>query len=141
MKITGTPLRVLIADGSRDFLDVARAWLEQHSCVRDVRAVHTGTAALDAAARGEVDLVLLDVKLPDMDGFEATRRIKSMADPPLVVLLVLFDYQAVREEAATAGADACVDKSALTRNLDPVLPGFMERAARRREPRKPASPS
>ena len=140
MKTTDTPLRVLIADGSHDFMDVARRWLILHPCVGTVSAVYSGVEALETVGAGQVDLVLLDARLPDMDGFEATRQIKSTATPPLVVILVLFDYQAVRDEAAAAGADACIDKTVLTRALSPVLPGFMEQITERQAPGKPTAP-
>ncbi|UCF66164.1 MAG: response regulator transcription factor [Acidobacteriota bacterium] len=126
MDTSGSSLRVLIADANRDFQAVARTWLERQPRVGTVRVASSGRETLAAVVRSEVDLVLVDAVLEDMDGFEATRQIKSHAEPPLVVILVLYDYKAVREEAQIAGADACIDKSALTQKLAPILDDFVE---------------
>ncbi len=118
---TSGSIRVLIVGGSHDFQSVAKEWLEQNPAVESVRITASAALAIEAARVAEADLILIDVAPADMDGFEATRRIKALAAPPVVVLLVMFDYAAVRDEARSAGADACIDKSALTQKLAPVL--------------------
>ena len=67
------------------------------------------------------ELVLMDVTLPDMSGFEAARRIKARAEAPLVVLLSFHDSKAARLEAWAAGADGFVAKSELTESLTPLV--------------------
>src|SRR6187401_379204 len=49
----------------------------------DVTSAHNGTEALAICERGECDIVLLDVMMPDMDGFEVCRRLKS--SPQLII--------------------------------------------------------
>ena len=137
MKSSGSSLRVLIAGENPDFLAVTKAWLERHPRIESVRIAGMADAAIEAAAAGDVDLILIDAVMPDMDGFEATRVIKSAAEPPLVAILVMFDYAAVREEARLAGADACVDKSALTQDLATLLEGLQP--STRRPGRRPGS--
>jgi CheY-like chemotaxis protein len=139
MKQTDRTLRVLIVGGSRDFLAVTQSWLERHPRVAHVRLAHTGAESLEAAAQGDVDLVLVDDVLADMDGFEVTRSIKARSDPPLVALLVLFDYAAVREQARLAGADACLDKTSLAQDLGPAIEAFVAGATRNVLPRPPRS--
>jgi two-component system, OmpR family, phosphate regulon response regulator PhoB len=64
-----------------------------------VETVGDGAAALDAAGRSEPDLVLLDVRMPRMDGFEVCRRLRAMPrfeDLPIVMITGLTaDYHAV----------------------------------------------
>jgi two-component system, sensor histidine kinase len=86
--------------------------------------VGTGTAAVEAVARGGYDVVLMDVTLPGLDGLEATRRIRALAGPPGGVLLIGISGRAnVADEAAgrAAGMDGYLAKpispAALTRLL------------------------
>lgn len=125
MKTSLKSLRVLIAAGNRDFLAVARAWLRQHAAIGEVTAVDSAAKLLREVSLRERDLVLVDAALPEMDGFEVTRQIKGDPNAPPVVILVLFGSEAVRREAAAAGADACIDKSAFTREISPILGGLV----------------
>jgi DNA-binding NarL/FixJ family response regulator len=77
---------VLIVDDHEDFRSSARALLELQG-FEVVAAVEDGEAALDAVDRLRPDIVLLDVQLPGMDGFEVAERLASSARPPRVVLV------------------------------------------------------
>jgi two-component system, sensor histidine kinase len=86
--------------------------------------VGTGTAAVEAAARGGYDVVLMDVTLPGFDGLEATRRIRALDGPAGGVLLIGISGRAhAADEAAgrAAGMDGYLVKpispAALTRLL------------------------
>ena len=77
---------VLIVDDHEDFRASARALLELQG-FDVVAAVEDGEAALAAVERLRPELVLLDVQLPDMDGFEVAERLASSTQPPRVVLI------------------------------------------------------
>ena len=77
---------VLIVDDHEDFRVSARALLELQG-FEVVATVEDGEGALDAVERLHPDLVLLDVQLPGMDGFEVAERLASNAQPPRVVLI------------------------------------------------------
>jgi DNA-binding NarL/FixJ family response regulator len=80
------PPSVLIVDDHEDFRASARALLELDGF--DVVAdVEDGEAALEAAERLRPDVVLLDVQLPGMDGFEVAERLATTAQAPRVVLI------------------------------------------------------
>ena len=77
---------VLIVDDHADFRASARALLELQGF--DVVAdVEDGESALEAAARLRPDVVLLDVQLPGMDGFEVAERLAASERAPRVVLI------------------------------------------------------
>jgi DNA-binding NarL/FixJ family response regulator len=77
---------VLIVDDHEDFRASARALLELQG-FEVVADVEDGDAALEAAERLRPDVVLLDVQLPGMDGFEVAERLAATAGAPRVVLV------------------------------------------------------
>ena len=79
------PIRVLIVDDEERFRTTATATLKKRDF--DVRAVAGGIEALEEIRRGHVDVVVLDVKMPGMDGNEALREIKILK-PDLEVIML-----------------------------------------------------
>jgi DNA-binding NarL/FixJ family response regulator len=77
---------VLVVDDHQDFRASTRALLDSAG-FDVVGEAATGTDAVLAANRLRPDLVLLDVRLPDIDGFEVARQLSEFADPPAVVLV------------------------------------------------------
>lgn len=71
--------------------------------------VGTGTAGLEAAFAGDVDLVVLDLNLPDVDGVEVARRLRADGDVPILMLTARGDV-ASRVEGLYAGAADYVTK-------------------------------
>ena len=80
------PPSVLIVDDHEDFRISARALLELHG-FDVVGDVEDGESGLDAAERLRPDVVLLDVQLPGMDGFEVAERLAEADRAPRVVLI------------------------------------------------------
>jgi diguanylate cyclase (GGDEF)-like protein len=78
--------KILIVDDTPHNIDVLSATLADEHC--ELMAATSGARALELAARGRPDLVLLDVMMPGMDGFEVCRRLK--ADPATSELPVVF---------------------------------------------------
>ena len=76
---------VLIIDDHPSFLAAARMLLEREGFVVVGEALD-GHDAVTAAAQLAPDVVLLDVQLPDIDGFEVARRLAELPSPPVVVL-------------------------------------------------------
>jgi two-component system cell cycle response regulator DivK len=84
-----------------------------------VTEAENGEEALAAVARERPDLVLMDIQMPIMDGYEATRRIK--ADPALrpipIIAVTSYALTGDEEKALTAGSDAYVTKPYSPRQL------------------------
>jgi two-component system response regulator NreC len=114
-------LRVLLVDDNGDFLDGVRAWLERRPGVQVVGIAGSGRQAVSEVERLHPDLVLMDVTMPDMNGFEATRWIKGGPGAPIVVLMTFHDSDAARKEARGAGADDFVCKARFTEQLTRVI--------------------
>jgi DNA-binding response OmpR family regulator len=98
-----------------------------------VRAAVTGEAALDGLGEGPVDVVVLDVMLPGVDGFEVCRRVRRVSNVPVIMLTARgddFDIVAGLE----AGADDYVVKPAEPRVLDARIRAVLRRLARADSP-------
>jgi two-component system LytT family response regulator len=94
-------LRVLIVDDERLARDGARSLLASEPDVEVIGECGDGASALAALLRGDVDLLLLDVQMPGMDGFEVLRATPD-ALRPVVVFLTAFDQHALRAFDAQA---------------------------------------
>jgi CheY-like chemotaxis protein len=79
------PRRVLIVDDNADFRRAARQLLERHGFAV-VAEAQTGAEGVAKAKAHDPDVVVLDVQLPDVDGFEVAERL-SRLDPPVHVVL------------------------------------------------------
>jgi DNA-binding NarL/FixJ family response regulator len=79
------PCRVLIVDDHATFRAAARTLLEEGG-LEVVGEAADGTSALAAVARLRPDLVLLDIQLPDIDGFAVAERLAASQNAPAIVL-------------------------------------------------------
>ena len=74
------------------------------------------------------DLIVLDIKLPGMDGFEATRRIKESWPGTVVVMHSSSDMPVYRDASLAAGAAAFVGKGRNSRTLVPLIASLLARS-------------
>jgi two-component system cell cycle response regulator DivK len=102
--------RILVVEDQEDNRQILRDLLKHAGY--EVIEVDNGAEALPAAAEHRPDVILMDIQLPILDGYEATRRIK--ADPMLkhIPIIVVTSYALSGDEAKarTAGCDAYVAK-------------------------------
>jgi len=105
-------LRVLIADDNEINILVLKAFLQDWGA--EVDAVTTGKEAIDRVQGQNYDLVLMDLRMPDLDGYAATRTIRSMPDTKLQQLPIFAVSASTRmgnqHELDTAGFTAFVGK-------------------------------
>lgn len=105
---------VLLADDHPLIRDGLHATLEGHPSVRLVGVAATGREALDVVADHAVDVVLMDVDMPEMDGLEATRRLRAEQPEVKVIVLTMHDEPALMQRLIREGVHGYVLKSAGT---------------------------
>ena len=103
-------IRVLLADDHQLVRTGFRVILEIEDDIEVVGEASDGAQAVDLAKNLEPDVVLMDVRMPGMDGLEATRRITA-ADGPSVLILTTFDRDEYLFEALQAGASGFLLKN------------------------------
>ena len=104
--------RILIVDDVPQVREELRTLL---SLAGDIEIVGEATNGMDAIRRAEAiwpEVVLMDLEMPILDGYEATRQIKAHDPSCRVVALTVHGYEDAREKAIQAGVDAFVIKGA-----------------------------
>src|SRR6266702_3301334 len=110
-----TSTRIVLVDDHTLLRDGLRQILEREPDLEIVGEAAAGEAALELVAQLLPDIVLMDVRMPGMDGIEATRRLRAFH--PQVQVLVLSAYLEFTREALQAGAAGYLLKSAPTSQL------------------------
>ncbi len=100
----GEPIRVLLVDDQRLMREGLRTLLELEPDLEVVGEAGDGEASLEAYAALRPDVVLMDIRMPGMDGVEATRRLRERWPEARVIILTTFDDDAYVFEGLRAGA-------------------------------------
>jgi DNA-binding NarL/FixJ family response regulator len=111
-------IRVLIADDHELMRDGLRAMLDAQEDMEVVGEAEDGAQAVDEAIRLHPDVVVMDIRMPRLDGIEATKRLGAQGDRgPRVLVLTTFDLDEYVYEALRAGAGGFMLKDAPPRQL------------------------
>jgi two-component system, OmpR family, response regulator len=129
--------RVLVIDDEPNIRELVQVALKFHGCL--VTSGATGKDALALAASDKPDLIMLDVMLPDTDGFEVCRRLRASGDDVPVIFLTARDTTSDTVTGLTLGGDDYITKpfsvEALIARVRAVL-----RRARRQDGPGPGTP-
>jgi PAS domain S-box-containing protein len=112
-------LRILLAEDNPVNQKVAASMLKTLGITADVAA--NGFEVLEALERQEYDVVLMDVQMPEMDGLEATRRIRSMGSKTWIVAMTAYAQEGDREECLKTGMNDYLSKPIRMEELEAVL--------------------
>jgi DNA-binding NarL/FixJ family response regulator len=110
--MTGPVIRVVVADDQPLIRTGLRMILSDAADLEIVGEAAHGDEAVALAAAERPDVVLMDVRMPGMDGIDATRAVTAVEDPPRVLVLTTFDLDEVVYDALRAGASGFLLKDA-----------------------------
>ena len=115
-------VRVLIVDDDDDFASAMRAALSADGRIDVAGIAHDGLEALELTKSLRPDLVLLDLEMPRMDGYETLRRLnRRVRKPPVIVLTGVTDLEDLAR-AARLHPDALLQK---TVDAEAIVPGVV----------------
>jgi DNA-binding NarL/FixJ family response regulator len=104
------PIRVLLVEDNQVFREALELLLGMRSDMEVVAAVPDGTDAAEAAARVRPDVVVMDYRLPGLDGVQATRAVREACPSAAVICLTASTTLRERDALTEAGAVACLRK-------------------------------
>ena len=116
--------KILVAeDNDSNFILMTYILKRSYEFVR----AKNGQEAVDMVAEGGIDLVLMDIKMPVMDGLEATKKIKE-ANPDLpVIALTANAFDSDRYDAMAAGCDDFLSKPVSSENCLETIAKFLDK--------------
>jgi DNA-binding NarL/FixJ family response regulator len=110
-------MRVLVADDHELMRKRLQAFFLGRENVQTVAEAANGREAIEKARELKPDLIIMDVNMPCLDGFEATKEIKKFLPDAAVIILSIHDGTEVIEQSRLAGAQAFVSKEQATSDL------------------------
>jgi DNA-binding NarL/FixJ family response regulator len=110
-------IRVLVADDNVTVLEELPELLEADGDITVVATAGNGWEAVSGARQFTPDVIVMDVKMPLLDGISATKMIKAARPEIGVIMLSIFDNKQYLKDSVSAGAEGYVVKSAATDEL------------------------
>lgn len=120
---------ILLVDDEPSILELSRMYLERDGF--RTQSVQDGQSALEVASREQPALVVLDVMLPKLDGFEVCRRLRASNDPPLILMLTARDDDIDKVLGLELGADDYLTKPFNPRELVARVKAILRRGERK----------
>jgi len=114
-------IRVVLADDQPLVRTGLRMILSREADIEVVGEAANGREAVDLCTSGQPDVVLMDVRMPVLDGIVATQQITAVDDPPRVLVLTTFDLDEVVYDALRAGASGFLLKDAPEERLTTAI--------------------
>lgn len=116
-----TPVRVVIVDDHRLFVDALALLLNHDDRLEVIGTAGDGRAAIELAVAQHAEVAVIDVRMPEIDGLETARRLRTRSPETRVILVTGLDEPSLADEAREAGAVALLTKGALHEQLKEAI--------------------
>ena len=103
-------LSVLLVDDNPMFLKAARDVVAALPNIAGIECANSGAEALAQFSRSNADLVLTDIMMPEMSGFELIRKLRARDAPPRIFAVTLHESYEYSAAVRRSGADGCISK-------------------------------
>ena len=123
------PTTILIVEDHDDVRRALRDWLALEFPQCRVIEAASGEEAIALARTESPRMIVMDIRLPGMNGIEAARRIKAALPSAQIVMLTIHTSDTYRADATAAGACAYVTKQAMHAELVPTLAALLDNGA------------
>jgi DNA-binding NarL/FixJ family response regulator len=113
--------KILIVEDHEGIRSSMKQWISTVLQDYEIRDVNTGEDAVAVCREIKPDLVLMDIKLPGINGIQATIQIKKILPETKVVILTIYDTPVFKASALEAGASAFLSKNNMYKELIPTI--------------------
>lgn len=122
----GLPKKILIVDDNQDSRELAVKVLKNRGY--QIIEARDGEEALEKALAEKPDLILMDISIPKINGYEVTRRLKSQADfkATPIIALTAHAMKGDKEKALEAGCDGYISKPINVHELPDQIKSYMK---------------
>jgi DNA-binding NarL/FixJ family response regulator len=112
---------ILIVEDHAGIRSSVKQWLSRVFDEYEIRDVGTGEDAVELCRKTKPELVVMDIKMPGINGILATQQIKKILPDTKIIILTIYDVPAFRAGALEAGASAFLSKNDMYRELIPTI--------------------
>jgi DNA-binding NarL/FixJ family response regulator len=116
-----TPVRVVVVDDHRLFVDALALLLGHDDRLTVIGTASDGRSAIELAVAERAEVAVIDVRMPEIDGLETARRLRTRSPETRVILVTGLDEPNLIEEARKVGAVALLTKGALHEELKEAI--------------------
>jgi DNA-binding NarL/FixJ family response regulator len=121
------PLQILLVEDNQTFATAVKDFLSLVNGVKLVGHAINGPQAISQTMQLRPQLILMDIGLQGMNGFEVASLVLDLTKPPTVIFLSMHDGEAYRNKAKKMGADGFVSKTNFATDLFPLIDKLIEK--------------
>lgn len=114
-------IRTVIVDDNRNFVERAKGLLADDYFIEVVGEANNGKVAIQVTSELKPDLVLMDIRMPEMDGIQVTRRLKEDFPDLKIIMLTIFNFKEYQNASNEAGANGFIVKKRMYNDLIPTV--------------------
>ncbi|MEE9190310.1 MAG: response regulator transcription factor [Candidatus Neomarinimicrobiota bacterium] len=110
-------IKTIVVDDDRKFLQRINSFLFSDESIEVVGEAYNGRNVIKLCKELQPDLVIMDIRMPVMDGVQATKEVTDKFPDIKVIVLTVFDFKEYREASMNAGASAYILKKKMYTDL------------------------